>query len=111
MLKVQSDYLAAGRDADVFGLAGSLLLCGVAVCCSVLQCVAVCCSISQCVALCCSVVQCVAVCCSVLHLEYIAAGRDAQVFGLAGSVLHCVALHCTQNIQPLDMTLQSSQDL
>ena len=41
---------------------------GVAVCCSVLQCVAVCCSVLQCVvAVCCSVLQCVAVCCSVLQ--------------------------------------------
>ena len=36
---------------------------GVAVCCSVLQCVVV----LQCVAVCCSVLQCVAVCCSVLQ--------------------------------------------
>ena len=43
---------------------------GVAVCCSVLQCVEVCCSVLQCVAVCCSVLQCVAVCCSVL--QYVA---------------------------------------
>jgi len=35
---------------------------GVAVCCSVLQCVAVCCSMLQCVAVCCSVLKCVALC-------------------------------------------------
>ena len=40
---------------------------GVAVCCSVLQCVAVCCSVLQCVAVCFSVLQCVPVCCSVLQ--------------------------------------------
>ena len=39
---------------------------GIAVHCSVLQCVAVCRSVSQCVAVCCSVSQCVAVCRSVL---------------------------------------------
>ena len=40
---------------------------GVAVCCSVLQCVAVSCSVLQCVAACCSVLQWIAVCCSVLQ--------------------------------------------
>jgi len=48
---------------------------GVAVCCTVLQCVALCCSVlpvfaeasyQQGVAVCCSVLQCVALCCSVL---------------------------------------------
>jgi len=34
---------------------------GVAVCCSVLQCVAVCCGVLQCVAVCCSVLQCASV--------------------------------------------------
>ena len=36
-------------------------------CCSVLQCAAVCCSVLQCVAVCCSVLQCIAVCCSELQ--------------------------------------------
>ena len=40
---------------------------GVAVCCSLLQCIAMCCSVLQCVAVCCSALQCVAVCCSVLQ--------------------------------------------
>jgi len=56
---------------------------GVAVCCSVLQCVAVCCSVSlcvlQCVAVCCSVLQCATVCCSVLQ---------------------CVAVCCSVNTSP-----------
>jgi len=43
---------------------------GVAVCCSVLQCVAVCCSVLQCVAVCCSVLQCVAVCDLVYSCRY-----------------------------------------
>jgi len=43
---------------------------GVAMCCSVLQCVAVCCSVLrvlQCVTVCCHMLLCVAVCCSVLQ--------------------------------------------
>ena len=52
---------------------------GVAVCCSVLQCVVVCCSVLQCVVVCCSVLQCVAECCSVL-----------QWVAVCSSVLQCV---------------------
>jgi len=46
-----------------------LVMCWVAVCCSVLQCVAVCCSVLQRVLLvmCCCVLQCVAVFCIVLQ--------------------------------------------
>jgi len=51
--------------------------CGVAVCCSVLQCVAVCCSV-----LCCSVLQCVVVCCSVLCC----------------SVLQCAVVCCSAEV-------------
>ena len=43
---------------------------GIAVSCSMLQCVVVCCSVLQCVAVSCSMLLCVVVCCSVL--QYIA---------------------------------------
>jgi len=57
---------------------------GIAVCCSVLQCVVVCSSVLQCVAVSCSVLQCVTVCCSVL-----------QCGAMRHSVLQCVAVCCT----------------
>ena len=57
---------------------------GVAVCCSVLQCVAVCCGVWQCVAVCGSVLRCVALCCSVW-----------QCVALCCIVLQCVALCCS----------------
>jgi len=54
---------------------------GVAVCCSVLQCVAVCHSVLQCVrgqmtVDCCSVLQSVAVCCSVLQCATVCEMRN-----------------------------------
>jgi len=58
-----------GRDGLAGGYrsrSGREEVCGVAICCSVLQCVAVACRVLPCVAVCCRVLQCVAVCCSVL---------------------------------------------
>ena len=54
-----------------------LLIKGVAVCSSVLQCVAVCCSVLQRVAMCCSVLQCVAVRCNIFLC-----GKDKVCQGL-----------------------------
>ena len=48
------------------------VICVIAVCCSVLQCVVVCCSVLQCVAVCCSVLQCVAIRCTLLQCVVIA---------------------------------------
>jgi len=77
---------------------------GVAVCCSVLQCVAV---VLQCVAVCCSVLQCAAVCCSILQcvdVQYVAVRRPGdkmqrelallQCVAVCYSVLQCIAVCC-----------------
>ena len=68
----------------------SVLQC-VAVCCSVLQGVAVCCSVLQCVAACCSVLQCVVTCCSVLQQVR----SLLQCVAVYCSVLQCIAVYCS----------------
>ena len=65
---------------------------GVAVCCSVLQCVAVCCSVLQYVVVCCSVLQCVAVCCS---LPWVLPSVSLTTTSRCCSVLQCVAVRCS----------------
>jgi len=71
-----------------------VLLCPVAVCCSVLQCVAVCCSVLQCVAVCCNVLQCIAVYCSVLQCAAVCCSV-LQCVAVCCSVLQCIAVYCS----------------
>jgi len=76
---------------------------GVAVCCSVLQCVAVCCSVLQCATIwvsaciavicgCCGVMQCVAVCCSVLQCVAVCYNMSVCVYCCDLRVLRCDAI-------------------
>ena len=74
---------------------GGVLLCVIAVCCSMLQCIAGCCSVLQCVEVCCSVLQCVAVCCSVLRHKLHSDSTLTLHALLSCSVLHCVAIYCS----------------
>ena len=63
--------------------------------------VAVCCSVSQCVAVCCSVFQCVAVCRSVLHCKILTLWTSTigdlvlQCVAVCCNVLQCVAVRCS----------------
>jgi len=62
---------------------------GVAVCCSVLQCVAVCCGVLRCVVVCCGVcdvLRCVAVCCSVLQCNASWMRHDVLKFSKVSSI-------------------------
>jgi len=66
-----------------FAVSDSPIVCGVLLCCGVLQCIEVCCSVLPKVALCCSVLQYIVVCCNVFHCVVVCC-----------TVLQCVAECC-----------------